>query len=105
MEELDPLSIFARRLNEAELGYMVTGSMAPVLYGEVRQTVDVDIVLALSAKDVLRLTQAFPDEEFYCPPEEVLRVEAARAQRGHFNLIHHAHGTPGTPRDTGQTAI
>ena len=30
--------------------------------------------------------------EFYCPPPEVIAVEAAREQRGHFNIIHHETG-------------
>lgn len=36
--------------------------------------------------------KAFPDEEFYCAPAEVIRVEARRSQRGHFNIIHHETG-------------
>ncbi len=35
---------------------------------------------------------AFPDEEFYCPPTDVLAIEVRRGQRGHGNLIHHASG-------------
>ena len=34
----------------------------------------------------------FPDEEFYCPPPDVLRFEAMRSSRGHFNVIEHASG-------------
>ena len=36
--------------------------------------------------------QAFPLEEFYCPPEEVITLEIGRSIRGHFNLIHHETG-------------
>ncbi len=39
-----------------------------------------------------RFADAFPLEEFYCPPTEVIEQEALRAQRGHFNLIHHESG-------------
>ena len=38
------------------------------------------------------LVRAFPDEDFYCAPAEVIRVEARRRQRGHFNIIHHETG-------------
>lgn len=35
---------------------------------------------------------AFPLDEFYCPPEEVLELEVRRGQRGRCNLIHHDSG-------------
>lgn len=72
--------------------YMVTGSTAGILYGEPRMTHDVDIVVALGAKDVDAFVAAFPLEEFYCPPADVLAIEVRRGQRGHCNLIHHATG-------------
>jgi len=34
----------------------------------------------------------FPAEDFYHPPEVVIRTEIGREARGHFNLIHHATG-------------
>lgn len=71
---------------------MVTGSVACIVYGEPRLTHDVDIVLILDAQAIERFPKLFPDEEFYCPPVEVLRVEARRRQRGHFNLIEHRSG-------------
>lgn len=71
---------------------MVTGSMAVIVYGEPRLTHDVDIVLVLPKLAIPQLHDAFPLAEFYCPPVEVLMTEAARQERGHFNLIHHASG-------------
>ena len=32
--------------------------------------------------------QAFPSEDFYLPPSEVLQAELQRDARGHFNIIH-----------------
>src|ERR1041385_1661518 len=93
MYEANLVVLFARKLNELGLTYMVTGSVAGVLYGEPRVTHDVDIVVVLKpGLDVARVTQAFPIEDFYCPPEEILLQESLRAQRGHFNLIHHETG-------------
>jgi hypothetical protein len=83
---------FTARLEEAGVPYMVTGSVACIIYGDPRLTHDVDLVLALDADAMELLPRSFPDEEFYCPPLEVLRVEALRSQRGHFNLIEHASG-------------
>jgi len=71
---------------------MITGSVAGVFYGEPRVTHDVDLVLALKQRDAARIGELFPLEEFYCPPEEIIVQEVLRAQRGHFNLIHHESG-------------
>jgi hypothetical protein len=85
--------VFTRKIDALGLRYMVTGSVAGVLYGEPRVTHDVDIVLVLRPiADIKPFAAAFPLEEFYCPPEEVILQEALRAQRGHFNLIHHESG-------------
>ena len=84
--------IFTRKLNELSLRYMVSGSVAAIYYGEPRMTNDVDIIVFLRREDVNRLEKAFPAEEFYCPPREVIQMELAREQRGHFNLIHHDTG-------------
>jgi hypothetical protein len=88
----DLISPFITRLDRLGLPYMVTGSTAGILYGEPRMTHDVDIVVAISAKDVDAFVAAFPIEDFYCPPEDVLAVEVRRGHRGHCNLIHHESG-------------
>ena len=84
--------VFTRRLDTLEVPYMITGSVASTIYGDPRLTNDVDVVIELPRALCTRFEQVFPLEEFYCPPLEVLLVEIARAQRGHFNLIHHATG-------------
>lgn len=84
--------LFVRRLNSLGVRYMVTGSVASIAYGEARLTHDVDIVVEMARADVMRMAAAFPLNDFYFPPQEVLRLEVARAQRGHFNIIHHETG-------------
>lgn len=86
LPELVPL--FALPLGRAGLGYMVTGAVAAAVYGEPRLTLDLDLILSLGAREVRRLAQLFPSEEFYVPPEETLLAEAARLRHGHFNLMH-----------------
>jgi hypothetical protein len=88
----EPFLIFTRKLNELGIRYMVSGSVAAIYYGEPRLTNDVDIIVFLKREDVPRLEQAFPQGEFYCPPREVIEMELAREQRGHFNLIHEGTG-------------
>ena len=71
---------------------MVTGSVATIVYGAPRLTHDIDIVVTLRPDDAESFVAAFPEDEFYCPPAEVVRLEARRPQRGHFNVIHHETG-------------
>ena len=92
MQVPDLIRPFIERLENLGRPYMVTGSMAGIFYGEPRMTHDVDIVVSLAMTDVDAFVAAFPIDEFYCPPEDVLAIEVRRGQRGHCNLIHHATG-------------
>jgi len=92
MHALDKLGLFASRLEELGAPYMVTGATAAIIYGQPRMTNDLDVVLSLNEENRARLLRIFPEDEFYVPPEAVIRVEQGRSQRGHFNLIHHESG-------------
>lgn len=84
--------VFISRLNALGVHYMITGSVASMIYGEPRLTHDIDLVIELNQDDAETFAEAFPIEKFYCPPPEVIVIEAGRPYRGHFNLIHHATG-------------
>ena len=71
---------------------MVTGAVASIIYGEPRLTHDIDLVVELGDKEIEKIAEYFPVGEFYCPPLEVINLEARRSLRGHFNLIHHQTG-------------
>ena len=92
MQLREPYLIFTQKLNELEIRYMVSGSVAAIFYGEPRLTNDVDIIVFLRREDSRRLLEAFPEAEFYRPPLDVVESERSRDQRGHFNLIHHETG-------------
>ena len=92
MHAPDELSLFALRLAATGAPYMITGATAAILYGQPRVTNDLDVVLALNDSTRTALLRAFPEADFYVPPESVIRAEQARSQRGHFNLIHHETG-------------
>jgi hypothetical protein len=92
MPEANLFLMFTQRLSSLGVAYMVSGSVAVIIYGEPRLTHDVDLIVVLEGKDIARLREAFPPAEFYCPPEEVIAVEMAREQRGHFDIIHHETG-------------
>jgi hypothetical protein len=92
MPEANLFLMFTQRLNTLGVAYMVSGSVAVIIYGEPRLTHDVDLIVVLGQEHIARLPEVFPPAEFYCPPTEVVAVEAAREQRGHFNIIHHESG-------------
>jgi hypothetical protein len=92
MPEPELFLLFVRPLNRAGIRYVVSGSVAAIFYGEPRLTHDVDFIVFLNANDIRRLSDAFPEKDFYLPPMETILAEIARDKNGHFNLIH---------RDTG----
>lgn len=86
-EELEVLDIIARRLENAGIPYMVTGSFAANYYAVPRMTRDIDLVVELAAGDVDRFCALF-ERDFYLDRDA---VRGAVAERGVFNLIHQAH--------------
>ena len=92
MLEAKLYQIFAGNFNRLGIRYMVTGAAASIVYGEPRLTNDIDVVIDFTPAEVEPFFNSFPLEQFYCPPSEIILVEIARSQRGHFNLIHHETG-------------
>ncbi|MEI6806341.1 MAG: hypothetical protein WCK49_07550 [Myxococcaceae bacterium] len=79
-----------QKLEAAEIPYMIVGSVASMTYGEPRMTHDLDLVVQVMPRDAAKFEQIFPSEEYYCPPEEIVKPEILR--QGQFNLIHHDTG-------------
>jgi hypothetical protein len=77
-----------RRLEQAGIDYWIVGGLASIAYGRPRLTLDADLVVAINPSQIPQLIQAFPAEDFYLPPAEVLQAESQRDSRGHFNIIH-----------------
>jgi len=88
MPEPELCLLFVRPLNRLGVRYVVSGSVAAMIYGEPRLTHDVDFVVFLRQDDIGRLQEVFPSPAFYLPPPELIALEVARDQRGHFNVIH-----------------
>ncbi len=76
-------------LESLHVGYLVTGSVASMAYGEPRLTNDIDIVAEIDEGHIGGLMAAFPREEFYIS-EEMIRQ--AVSEHGQFNIIHPASG-------------
>ena len=83
-EELEVLNLVAQRLTEADIFYMVTGSVAMSIYATPRMTRNIDIVVAISEEDVSRIVNLY-EEEFYIDRDMI--IEAIRNE-GMFNIIH-----------------
>lgn len=86
LSELELLFDVTRRLEEAGLDYMLTGSMALNHYAQPRMTRDIDIVIALLLKDLEILPAVF-GEEFYFSEEA---ARGAVLGQSSFNVIHNA---------------
>jgi hypothetical protein len=86
------IECFTGPLERKGVVYMITGSVASMIYAEPRTTLDIDLVVELDVADAADFLTAFPESEFYRPPLEIVREECARENRGHFNLIHHETG-------------
>jgi len=91
--EPDLFDLFIAPLERAGLdSYMISGSIASIQYGEPRATLDVDIAMLIGRRGVTAFPHIFSDPEYYCPPIDVLEIEVARPNRGHFNIIHSGSG-------------
>ena len=86
------LSLFAARLEGVGAPYMITGATAAIVYGQPRVTNDLDVVLDLDDAHRDALIRAFPESDFYVPPQSTIVEEQARPRKGHFNIIHHESG-------------
>jgi hypothetical protein len=82
------LTLFARPLHDAGLRYLIAGSVGAMHYSEPRLTIDIDIPILLTTKDIPTLFTLFPEPHYYCPPADIIASEIARDCRSHLNIIH-----------------
>lgn len=87
MHDPDLIELFVKPLNDLGVRYLVSGSVAAMLYGEPRVTHDIDLVVFLRAEQIQQLAKVYPPPDFYVPPIDTILEEAAR-ERGSFNIIH-----------------
>jgi hypothetical protein len=88
MLEPDLIELFVRPLERSQIRYLISGSVAAMLYGEPRVTNDIDFLVFLRQQDIARLPQTYPAPDFYLPPDGVIAAEVARKEKGQFNVIH-----------------
>ena len=83
-EELEVLNIITETLNNHEIKYMISGSIAVNYYSIPRMTRDIDIVIELKMSDIEKFIEIF-ENDFYLN-NEVIKKETSK--KGMFNLIH-----------------
>lgn len=83
------LAVIARSLREADIPFMLTGSLAAAFYGTPRATQDVDVVVEAQPENLRRLTAILQSAGLYVDLEAAL--EALRTG-GQFNAIDPATG-------------
>ena len=76
--------LVTRVLDELDIPYVIGGSMASILHGMLRTTMDVDIVADIQPPQVDPFVAAFQDA-FYA---DDLMIKRAVQRRSSFNLIH-----------------
>ena len=82
--EIDVLRDIASKFESVGVSYMLTGSLAMNYYTQPRMTRDIDVVVALEARDTDTITRLF-DADYYVAREA---VSDAIARQSVFNLIH-----------------
>jgi hypothetical protein len=85
----DLLAEVAAACEELGIPYAIGGSMASMVYGELRTTRDVDVVVSLRGIDLPKLLSRFPLSEYY--HDERAALEAVRTG-GEFNIIDNERG-------------
>ncbi|HEX8775764.1 MAG TPA: hypothetical protein VF735_19485 [Pyrinomonadaceae bacterium] len=82
--ELDVIRDLASKFSQSNIDYMLTGSLAMNYYAQPRMTRDIDLVVALDAKDV-DIIIGLLNPDYYVAREAIIN---AIAHESVFNLIH-----------------
>jgi hypothetical protein len=61
-------------LEQAGIGYMLTGSFASAHYGGPRSTQDIDFVIEASPTQLRAFVDALPDNNYYADPDAALEA-------------------------------
>jgi len=76
------------RMERIRLSYYITGSIASNYYGIPRLTHDIDIIVALTDKEIQPLVDIFSND-YYIEKDD---IKDAQKEQGMFNIIHHSTG-------------
>ena len=83
-EELEVLKTVTKHLNDNNIGYMISGSIATNFYSLPRMTRDIDIIIKLKSGDVQKIVDLFKND-FYTDRQ---MIQTAIGNKSSFNIIH-----------------
>lgn len=84
MSFVEVLRRIAPRLEQSDIPYMVTGSIAASYYGLTRATEDLDIVISTNPANLRTFVELLPKEEYYAELNDAL---AAHRHQSMFNVL------------------
>jgi len=84
LEQMEVLQDFTKRLEQLNIAYMLTGSMAMVHYAMPRMTADIDIVIELNSSRADEIIGHF-EPEYYIPHSS---MRSAISRKTMFNMLH-----------------
>lgn len=93
VEQVDDSGLFVtllQILERIQAPYMIVGAYAAILYGLMRSTYDIDIVVDLSPEDVTALADAFPPPRYYA---DIQQMRDSIRQGIMFNIVDTTFGT------------
>lgn len=85
MSQSELLKVVVETLQNLEVSYMITGSLASSAQGEPRSTHDIDIVIKLNVQQIPDLLSWFPPPDYYLSE---MSVRDALKNESMFNLLH-----------------
>ncbi len=72
MQDPDLIAIFVAPLEAAGIPYLVSGAVATAIYGEPRNTLDIDLAVFPAPSQIEIFPQLFPAADFYLPPTDII---------------------------------
>lgn len=88
MTQIDFIRESISRMEKIKLSYCITGSIASNYYGIPRLTHDMDVIVALTDKEIQPMMDIFSGD-YYIDEDD---IKNARKTQGMFNIIHHSTG-------------
>ena len=89
MEWSDVLDEAAAKFESLSIPYVIVGSCASMIYGEVRFTRDVDLLADVRREHILPLLAAFPAPDHYLSQ---VAIDEALQRKSQFNIIYNLWG-------------
>jgi hypothetical protein len=84
MSYVEVLRSIVPRLEQSEIPYMITGSIAAAYYGFGRATYDLDIVISATANKLKKLIELLPREQYYAVLQDALDAQGHQSM---FNVL------------------